>query len=68
MVKWADVRSKQLLEIKGIRWIYLKVSMIKSDMYHDTWTNYLTEKKPLLIQGQAMVMDAAAADKTKDDE
>ena len=29
MVKWANVRSKQLLEIKGIRYIYLKVLMIK---------------------------------------
>jgi hypothetical protein len=36
MVKWANVRSKQLLEIKGIRCIYLKVLMIKSDTYHDT--------------------------------
>ena len=53
MVKWANVRSKQLLEIKGIRCIYLKVSMIKSDTYHDTWTNYLMEKEPLLIQDQA---------------
>jgi hypothetical protein len=53
MVKWANVRSKQLLEIKGIRCIYLKVSMIKSDTYHDTWTNYLMEQEPLLIQDQA---------------
>jgi hypothetical protein len=48
-----NVRSKQLLEIKGIRCIYLKVSMIKSDTYHDTWTNYLMEQEPLLIQDQA---------------
>jgi hypothetical protein len=53
MVKWANVRSKQLLEIKGIRCIYLKVSMIKSDTYHDTWTNYLMEQEPLLILDQA---------------
>jgi hypothetical protein len=52
MVKWANVRSNKLLEIKGIRFIYLKVSMIKSDTYHDTWTNYLMEKEPLLIQDQ----------------
>jgi len=36
MVKWENVRSKQLLEIKGIRCIYLKLLMIKSDTYHDT--------------------------------
>jgi hypothetical protein len=27
--------------------------MIKSDTYHDTWTNYLMEQEPLLIQDQA---------------
>jgi hypothetical protein len=32
MVKWANVRSKQLLEIKGIRCIYLKVLMIKREV------------------------------------
>jgi hypothetical protein len=53
MVKWANVRSKQLLEIKGIKCIYLKVLMIKSDTYHDTWTNYLMEQEPRLIQDQA---------------
>jgi hypothetical protein len=53
MVKWANVRSMQLLEIKGIRCIYLKVLMIKSDTYHDTWTNYLMEQEPRLIQDQA---------------
>jgi hypothetical protein len=26
--------------------------MIKSDTYHDTWTNYLTEQEPSLIQDQ----------------
>jgi hypothetical protein len=26
--------------------------MIKSDTYHDTWTNYLMEQEPLLIQDQ----------------
>jgi hypothetical protein len=45
MVKRENVRSKQLLEIKGIRCIYLKVLMIKSDTYHDTWTNYLMEQE-----------------------
>jgi hypothetical protein len=68
MVKWANVRSKQLLEIKGIRCIYLKISMIKSDTYHDTWTNYLMEQEPLLIQDQADGDGCAAADKTKNDE
>jgi hypothetical protein len=64
MVKWVSVRSKQLLEIKGVRYIYLKVIMIKSDTYHDTWTNYLMEQEPSPIQDQPMVMDATAADKT----
>jgi hypothetical protein len=53
MVKWANARSKQLLEIKGIRCIYLKVLMIKGDTYHDTWTNYLMEQELFLIQDQA---------------
>jgi hypothetical protein len=53
MVKWANVRSKQLLEIKGIRCIYLKVLMSKSDTYYDTWTNYLMEQEPSPIQDQA---------------
>ena len=39
-------------------------SMIISDTYHDSWTNYLMEQEPLLIQDQ-MVMDVVAADKTK---
>jgi hypothetical protein len=58
MVKWANVISKQLLEIKGIRCIYLKVLMIKSDTYHDTWTNYLMEQEPPPIQ--AYVVNALA--------
>ena len=36
MVKWVNVRSKQSSEIKGVRCIYPKVIMIKSDTYHDT--------------------------------
>jgi hypothetical protein len=52
MVKWVNVRSKQSLEIKGVRCIYLKVIMIKSDTYHDTWTNYLMEQEPSPIQDQ----------------
>jgi hypothetical protein len=35
-VKWENVRSKQSLEIKGIKFIHLKVSMINCDTYHDT--------------------------------
>jgi hypothetical protein len=27
--------------------------MIKSDTYHDTWTNYLMEQEPLLIRDQS---------------
>jgi hypothetical protein len=53
MFKWVNVRSKQLSEIKGVRCIYLKVIMIKSDTYHDSWTNYLMEQEPFLIQDQA---------------
>ena len=53
MVKWANVISKQSSEIKGIRCIHLKVIMIKSDTYHDTWTNYLMEQESFLIQDQA---------------
>ena len=36
MVKWANVRSKQSLEIKGIICIHLNVLTIKCDTYHDT--------------------------------
>jgi hypothetical protein len=53
MVKWVNVISKQLSEIKGVRCIYLKVIMIKNDTYHDTWTNYLMEQEFSLIQVQA---------------
>jgi hypothetical protein len=53
MVKWENVRSKKLLETKGIKCIYLKVLMIKSDTYYDTWTDYLMEQEPFLIQDQA---------------
>jgi hypothetical protein len=53
MVKWVNVRSKQSSEIKGVRCIYPKVIMIKSDTYHDTWTNYLMEQEPSPIQDQA---------------
>ena len=54
MVKWVNVRSKQLLEIKEVRCIYLKVIMIKSDTYHDTWTNYLMlqESSPMQVQDE----------------
>jgi len=38
--------------------------MIKSDTYHDTWTNYLMEQESLLIQDQANG-DGCWADKTK---
>jgi hypothetical protein len=64
MVKWANVRSKQLLEIKGIRCIHLKVLMIKCDTYHDTWTNYLMKQEPLLIQDQTNG-DVVVANKIK---
>ena len=65
MVKWANVRSKQLLETKGIKYIYLKVLTIKSDTYHDTQTHYLMEQEPSLIQNQAEVMDVVVVDKVE---
>jgi hypothetical protein len=37
----------------------------QSDTYHDTQTHYLMEQDPLLLQDQAKVMDAAAADKVE---
>jgi hypothetical protein len=35
----------------------------QSDTYHDTWTHYLMEKDPLLLQDQVDGMDAAVADR-----
>jgi hypothetical protein len=55
MVKWANVISKRLLEIKGNKCIYLKVLMIKSDTYHDTWTNYLMEQDPDDVKGYRLI-------------
>jgi hypothetical protein len=37
----------------------------QSDTYHDTRTHYLMEQEPSLLQDQAEVMDAAAADKVE---
>jgi hypothetical protein len=37
----------------------------QSDTYHDTRTHYLMEQDPFLLQDQAKVMDAAAADKVE---
>jgi hypothetical protein len=37
----------------------------QSDTYHDTRTHYLMEQDPFLLQDQAEVMDAAAADKVE---
>jgi hypothetical protein len=42
--------------------------MIKSDTYHDTWTNYLMEKEPLLIQDQADGDECFFCRNDKDDE
>jgi hypothetical protein len=36
-----------------------------SDTYHDTWTHYLMEQEPSLIQDQAEVMDVVVADKVE---
>jgi hypothetical protein len=67
MVKWANVRSKQSLEIKGIRCIYLNILMIKSDTYHDTWTNYLMEQEPFLILDQVDGDGCCCFSQDKDD-
>ena len=37
----------------------------QSDTYHDTCTHYLMEQDPSLLQDQAKVIDAAAADKVE---
>jgi hypothetical protein len=37
----------------------------QSDTYHDTRTHYIIEQDPFLLQDQAEVMDAAAADKVE---
>jgi hypothetical protein len=37
----------------------------QSDTYHDTQTHYLMEQDTFLLQDQADVMDAAAADKVE---
>jgi hypothetical protein len=35
----------------------------QSDIYHDTWTHYLMEQDPLLLQDQANEMDIDVADR-----
>ena len=37
----------------------------QSDTYHDTWTHYLMEQDPFLLQDQAEVMDVFAANKVE---
>jgi hypothetical protein len=37
----------------------------QSDTYHDTWTHYLMEQEPSLIQDQAKVIDVVVADKVE---
>jgi hypothetical protein len=34
----------------------------QSDTYHDTWTHYLMEQDPLLLQNQANGMDVVVAE------
>jgi hypothetical protein len=65
MVKWASVRSKQLLEIKGIRCIHSMVLMIKMThtMIHELITSW--SKNLLWDRTKLMVMDAAADEKMK---
>jgi hypothetical protein len=65
MVKWASVRSKQLLEIKGIKCIHSLVLMIK--VTHTMIPKPITSwsKNLLRHRTKPMVMDVVAADKTK---
>ena len=35
----------------------------QSDTYHDTWTHYLVEQDPLLLQNQVDGMDVVATDR-----
>ena len=64
MVKWASVRSKQLLEIKGIKCIYSMVLMIK--VTHTMMPELITSwsKNLLRHRTKPMVVDVAA-DKPK---
>jgi hypothetical protein len=64
MVKWIGIRSKHPLETKRIECTYSKILRIRV-IYHDTWTHYLMEQDPLLLQDQAEVMDVATADKVE---
>ena len=63
MVKWVNVRSKKLLEIEGVRCIYLKVIMIKHDTYHDTGPITSWRKSLLRYKSNPKVMDAVATDR-----
>ena len=64
MVKWVNGRSKQLLEIKGVRCIYPKVIMIK--VTHTMIPVPITSwsKSLFRYKTKPMVMDAADVDKT----
>jgi hypothetical protein len=65
MVKWVNVRSKQLSEIKGVRCIYLKVIMIK--VTHTMIPGPITSwsKSLLRCKSKLKVMDVATVDKTR---
>jgi hypothetical protein len=65
MFKWASVRSKQLLEIKGIRCIHSMVLMIK--VTHTMIPRLITSwsKNHLCNRTKPMVMDVVATDKAK---
>jgi hypothetical protein len=65
MVKWASIRSKHLLETKGIKCTYSKVLMIK--VTHTMIPGLITSwsKNHLRHKTKLMVMDAAAADKVE---
>jgi hypothetical protein len=65
MVKWASVRSKHLLETKGIKCTYSRVLMIK--VTHNMIPGLISSwsKNHLRHKTKPMVMDVAAADKIK---
>jgi hypothetical protein len=65
MVKWSSVRSKQLLEIKGIRCIHSMVLMIK--VTHTMIPKLITSwsKNLLRHKTKPMGMDVVVADKIK---
>jgi hypothetical protein len=65
MVKWASIRSKHLLETKGIKCTYSKVSKIR--VTHTMIPRLITSwsKNHLRHKTKPMVMDVVVADKVE---